>query len=121
MKVKVGLIILVLAGFMSVVLTVNSMGEQEKYDEVYYDAIESHYMDEVRSVLREHSYFFSGVTITKITDESGNRSYQVNINDSGFENMDTDEKEMLLGRLAAIKFADTKAKISHALMNQTAE
>ncbi len=110
-------IILVLTIALFVSITAVSRDKNDKRAETeYYRAMEQEYVRQVRSFLQAKGYANSGVTMTEVVDEEGNRSYTVTIHHGKIETLSESEQQVLLAGCGELKFADAAMCISHKFL-----
>ena len=85
-------------------------------EEKYYDEMESAYLTELKQVLADEGYRNSGVTMTRVTEESGVRSYTVSIHHKLIGKLSLGEKELLSSMLGEIAFADASCSFCHKFL-----
>ena len=68
--------------------------QQEETEENYRE-MEEQYLSQVQAVMARAGYPNSGVTMTYVTGENGDRQYTVQIHHRRLENMKTEEQEQL--------------------------
>ena len=83
-------------------------------DEQYYQVLEKEYVKEIRSFLTEQGFENSGVNLTMMEDESGNRSYSVEVYHKGICKLSDEEQEELFGKVEemALDVAGCRFEIS---------
>lgn len=106
------LLILVIAFCISGTV-VSQNGHSREVEEKYYDELEEQYLMELKSYLTEAGYRNSGVTMTTVIEESGDRSYTVTIHHKLIDRLSKAEKEELAFACGEIMFADEECKFSH--------
>lgn len=72
--------------------------------EAYYEQLEREYIGQVRSFLAEQGYRNSGVTLSRIVDEDGQRSYRVLIHHSAISRLDEKALAELLRQAQELGF-----------------
>lgn len=72
--------------------------------EAYYEQLEREYIGQVRNYLAEQGYHNSGVTLSRIVDEEGQRSYRVLIHHSAMSRLEEEALTELLGQTEAMGF-----------------
>ncbi|MDE7223580.1 MAG: hypothetical protein K2O34_07360 [Acetatifactor sp.] len=72
--------------------------------EAYYEQLERDYIGQVRSFLAEQGYRNSGVTLSRIVDGEGQRSYRVLIHHSAIGRLEEEALTELLGQTEAMGF-----------------
>lgn len=91
---------------------------QRIIEERYYRQMERDYVREMRAFLEEKGYRDSGVTMTRVTEEDGARSYTVTIHHSGFGRLSQGEREALLEACAGIAFPVEECAFSHQFLEK---
>ncbi len=92
---------------------ISQSNEARCIEEKYYDEMEDAYLAELKQLLTDKGYRNSGVTMTRVTDEVGARSYTVNIHHKLISKLSLEEKELLAERLGEITFADASCSFYH--------
>ena len=83
--------------------------------EHYYDSLEKEYIAQVRSVLKEFGYEYSGLNLTKVvTDQE--RSYDMVIHDQRFEYLTENYEDTLLSKLKFIEMDQGESIIMISLV-----
>lgn len=72
--------------------------------EVYYEQLEWEYIGQVRNFLAEQGYRNSGVTLSRIVDEEGQRSYKVLIYHGAIVRLEEDALTELLEQVRDLGF-----------------
>lgn len=73
-------------------------------DEKFYQDLEKEYVKEVRAFLNEQGFENSGVTLTRVVDEQGNREYDVTLHHKYLDTLCTEERESLFERIEEMAF-----------------
>lgn len=73
-------------------------------DEQYYQILEKEYVKEIRGFLAEQGYENSGVNLTMVADEEGNRSYSVEVYHKGICKLAEEEQEELFAAVEELAF-----------------
>lgn len=84
----------------------------------YYREMEQNYVKEVRSLLAEQGYVNSGVTMTGVIYEDGQRDYTVILHHKGFNKLNITEKQALLKECEKIVFPVETCKFFHEFMEE---
>ena len=92
---------------------VSQSGHSREVEEKYYDELEAEYLAELKLFLEEEGYRNSGVTMTRVIDECGDRSYTVTIHHKLINRLSLPEKEQLAKLCGEIVFADAGCVFSH--------
>lgn len=106
MKKRFGLITILLVLVTVFCTTGTVMGMEKgnvKVDEKFYKQMEQDYVRQVREFLDDEGYSNSGVALTKVFYEDGNREYTLNIHHKRIDKLTGVEKEQLKQEL--MKFA----------------
>ena len=72
--------------------------------EAYYEQLEREYIGQVRGFLAEQGYRNSGVTLSRIVDGEGQRSYRVLIYHGAISRLDEEALAELLGQTEELGF-----------------
>lgn len=88
-------------------------GENEAYHEM-----EKAYIRETREVLKNEGFENSGVNLTKVIDEEGNRTYTMVVHNSKISRLNEEEQEELAELLKSIEFADETCEFYHEFLVQ---
>lgn len=70
----------------------------------YYKSLEKEFRTGIRETLAQNGLEKSGVMITWVSGEDGERTYRVSINDHSFLRMSEEEKRQLTEQFAAYEF-----------------
>lgn len=105
--------VLVLIITACITLTVKGSEKQSAggYDEDYYDSIEKEYQEEVAKVLAQYGVGRSGINLTKITDENGERSYTLAIYNQSFSKMNKEKMGSLEQSLNEVAFPEATCDV----------
>lgn len=74
-------------------------------DEQYYQVLEQEYVKEIRGFLEEQGFENSGVNLTMMEDEDGNRSYRVEVYHKGICKLSEEAQEELFAEVETMAFA----------------
>lgn len=85
-------------------------------EEKYYDELEEAYLQELKLFLAEEGYKNSGVTMTRMVDKDGVRSYTVTIHHKLIDKMSEGEKRELTKACGQIAFADEDSVFCHKFL-----
>lgn len=111
-------VILVLVAAFCISGTVFSQGRNRRImEEKYYRDMEQTYLKEVRAFLEEEGYKNSGVTMTKVIEADGSRSYTVTIHHERIDRLPESDKQSLLANCSNISFPIEECTFSHILLN----
>lgn len=98
-------IILILCSAFFITSTVQSQAAGKiSVDEKYYQTLEKEYVSEIRAYLNEQGFVNSGVTLTRVVDEQGNRDYQVTLHHKYLEKLSAEEREIIFETIKAMAF-----------------
>lgn len=81
---------------------------REKQKETYYLTKERELEGKVRDYLEDNGFRHSGVMLTRIVDEDGNRAYTLTVHHDRIDRMDEERREALSQKLAELCFRDEK-------------
>ncbi len=101
-KYKFAVITVILSGIIifCTTQTVLAQGKSNQMmDAKYYRRIEQDYVKRVRVYLNEEGYENSGVTLTKVIESDGERTYTLKIHHKRMDYLDVWEKEVLKAEL----------------------
>lgn len=87
-------------------------------EEKYYRELEDVYVKEVRALLKEEGYENSGITMTRVTDENGRRTYTVTIHHGKIDKLPEPEKMELLAACKKIEFPDKECGFCHKFLEE---
>lgn len=79
----------------------------------YYAKMEKEYVSDIRTLLCKKGYSYSGITIRRISDAEGARSYTVMIHHKKINSLSKYEKEELLYELSVTEFEDEGCTFSY--------
>lgn len=89
--------------------------EFQNYNEVYYDQLESDYLVSVKQVVSEFDLDDAGITMTKTTQSSGERAYNVIVNHRNINLLKLTDKEELEKQLSQIPFIENDCTFHYEL------
>lgn len=95
---------------------ISQSNEARCMEEKYYDELEADYLAELKLILTNEGYRNSGVTMTRVTDEEGMRSYTVNIHHKLIGKLPFEEQEQLAQVLEEVPFPDTSCSFCHKFL-----
>lgn len=72
--------------------------------EEYYEQLEREYIGQVRSFLDRQGYRNSGVTLSRVVDSEGQRSYTILVHHRAMDQLEDEELAELLGQLEDMGF-----------------
>ncbi|MBO5055118.1 MAG: hypothetical protein J6C64_02025 [Lachnospiraceae bacterium] len=87
-------------------------------EEKYYKEMEEIYAGEIRAFLEEAGYRNSGIMMTRIIDEEGERSYTVTIHHDKLDKLSGAEKKELLDACSRIEFPDRECGFCHKFLEE---
>lgn len=97
--------------------TVNSQERgKSRVEDKYYHRAEQAYVNEVRAFLNEQGYKNSGVTMTYILTEGGNREYTVTIHHKKISALDKSGKQRLTKACGEIAFPIENCSFFHEFL-----
>ena len=73
-------------------------------DEEAFLELEDDYVGAVRTYLEERGYRNSGVTLTRVVDENGERSYEMVLHHKNLYKLSIEEQETILEEIATMAF-----------------
>ena len=86
-------------------------------DEGAFQELEEDYVKAVRTYLEEQGYRNSGVALTRIVDEEGNRSYEMVLHHKNMYKLSTEEQEMMLEEISTMAFHVSGCKFQVKLLS----
>jgi len=99
-------IILILVSAFFITKTVRGQVDSEVVvSEKYYRTLEQEYLDEIRAYLNEQGFENSGVTLTRVVDERGERGYLVLLHHKYLEDLSTAERDEIFAAIENMAFA----------------
>lgn len=106
--------IFILTAAFSISGTVQSQSRHAaEAEEEYYKEMEEIYVGEIRAFLEEAGYRNSGIMMTRIIDEEGERCYTVTIHHDKLDKLSDAEKKELLDACSRIAFPDGECGFCH--------
>lgn len=72
--------------------------------EAYYQQLEREYIGRVRQFLEEQGYCSSGVTLNRVVDGDGQRSYKVLVHHGALERLEEEAQIQVLERIEGLGF-----------------
>lgn len=98
-------IIFAMAAAMSIVGAVKShAADMQEAHEAYYEQLEREYVGQVRQFFTQQGYRYSGVTLSRIVNEEGLRSYRISVHHSGLDRLEDEALSELLGQVEDMGF-----------------
>ena len=116
LTVLLSAVLVLIIAFCITETVVSQSNEARCIEEKYYDEMENAYLTELKHLLTKEGYCNSGVTMTRVTDEAGARSYTVNIHHKQISKLSFKEQQQLLEILGEIAFADTSCSFCHKFL-----
>ncbi len=108
---------LVLASGFCITGTVMSRSQPgEREMELYYREKEQQLVRDTRAYLNQSGFLNSGVTLTRVIDESGMREYTITVHHGTIDNMDEGSKANLKEQLSTFVFAEENCIFSHEFL-----
>ncbi len=93
---------------MAALFITGSIGSQAvdtlKDQEEYYEQLEREYTGQVRSFLARQGYRNSGVTLSRVVDSEGQRSYTILVHHSAMDQLEDEKLAELLGQVENMGF-----------------
>lgn len=75
-----------------------------KAQEAYYEQLEREYISQVRQFLEEQGYRSSGVTLNRVVDCDGQRSYKVLVHHGALDRLEEQAQAEVLGHIEDMGF-----------------
>ena len=86
-------------------------------DEESFLELEDDYVGTVRTYLEEKGYRNSGVALTRVVDEEGDRSYEMTLHHKNLYKLSTEEQETILKEIATMAFHVSGCKFQVKLLS----
>lgn len=86
-------------------------------DEKAYVELEKDYVVAVRGYLEERGYCNSGVALTRVVDENGERSYEMVLHHKNIYKLSCEEQEIMLEEIATMAFHVSGCKFQVKLLS----
>lgn len=86
-------------------------------DEVAFLQLEDDYVGTVKNYLEEKGYRNSGVTLTRVVDESGERSYEMVLHHKNMYKLSSEEQEIMLEEIETMAFHVSGCKFQVKLLS----
>lgn len=96
----IGLVLIIVLCVTGTVLSQEEIGSQEM--ESYYRVQEKLLLNRTREYLTDKGYRNSGVTLTRVVDEEGNRNYTYTIHHGSIDKLEEADRELLIQELAEL-------------------
>lgn len=84
--------------------------------EGYYREKETLLLADTREYLNGHGFSNSGVMLTRVVDENGQRQYTITVHHGEIDRMTTDEREELAKELSELTFEDETCAFYHEFL-----
>lgn len=84
--------------------------------EGYYREKEAHLLEDTREYLNGHGFLNSGVMLTRVVDEDGQRQYTITVHHGEIDRMTSEEREELAEELSELTFADEHCTFFHEFL-----
>lgn len=108
---------LVLVTAFCVVMTVKSQSNVEEVAvENYYREKEQEMLADTRAYLSREGFTNSGVTLTRVVDEEGNREYTITVHHRKISNLQEDARETLRVALQELVFEEENCSFCHTFL-----
>lgn len=111
------LLFCVTAVFLKGTMVSQAKSRIQQENKVYHE-MEKDYIRKTREVLTKEGFENSGVNLTKVIDEEGNRTYTMAVHNSKINRLTENEREQLEKLLKSIEFADEKCLFYHEFLIQ---
>lgn len=96
---------IVAAAFLFITWSIKSQAADTlKAQEEYYEQLEREYITRVRGFLAEQGYRNSGVTLSRVVDGEGQRSYMIRVHHSAMEQLNDEKLAELLEQIECMGF-----------------
>lgn len=96
---------IVMAAVLFITGSINSQAADTlKAQEEYYEQLEREYIGQVRSFLTQQGYRNSGVTLSRVVDDEGQRSYTILVHHSAMDQLEDEKLAELLGQVENMGF-----------------
>lgn len=110
-------LVLVLVTALCVVMTVKSQSSVETAAvENYYREKEQKVLADTREYLNREGFANSGVTMTRVVDEEGNREYTITVHHRKISNLQDDDRKALAAALGAFTFEEENCSFCHTFL-----
>ncbi len=96
------------------VMSKNDITAKEK--QAYYLEKEREVVKETRAFLNEKGFRNSGVSMTRVVNEEGERDYTITIHHEKIDKLDGGERELLKAELGKLTFADADCTFCHEFL-----
>lgn len=96
---------------------VSEAGSGQRAERELYHQMEKAYVKETRQALEEAGFVNSGVNLTKVIDQKGERIYFMKIHNGRINALKEPEKEELLAKLKGVNFADAECEFYHEFIS----
>ena len=98
-------IVLILISAFFITKTVRGEADHERIaTEKYYQVLEQEYVREIRAYLNAQGFENSGVTLTRVIDETGVREYQITLHHKYLEKLSMEERNEIFGAIKNMAF-----------------
>ena len=114
--VAVTVLLVLFAALLFGEIALSGTGVDERELEEYYQEREQELSGEIGEFLRKEGLENSGVMVTRVVEENGNRLYTVTVHHGRIDGMDAAERAELLGRLQELNFADDRCSFIHEFL-----
>lgn len=102
----ISIVLIMIIAFCITETVISQSNYTDKVREKYYREMENTYVKEIRELLTEEGYENSGITMTRVTDENGCRTYTVTIHHDRINMLSKTEKDELIAECTEIDFPD---------------
>lgn len=116
--IAISVICLTVTVFCVLGIMMGKNGRVDRPEEKQYREMEKSYVSEIRKLLEEEGYENSGITMTWVTDETGERIYTVTIHHGRIDKLSKAEKRALMEECRAIEFPDKECGFCHKFLEE---
>lgn len=102
----------------SEVTTGKNSSAGSKTEEKHYREMEADYISRMKSLLTEEGYENSGITMTWVEDEEGERIYTVTIHHGRIDKLSETEKGILIEECESVEFPDKGCGFFHKFLEE---
>lgn len=111
--ITIGLIMIIVLSVAKTAECQSQAAERER--EEYYVELEKEYVAELRAYLNEEGFLNSGIMLTRIVSEDGDREYTITVHNSRFDRLTDAEKAILLEEMGQKVFEEENCSFVHSL------
>lgn len=100
-------IVLAMTAALCIVGSIRSQAaDTQKVREAYYEQSEREYLSRVREFMEEQGYRNSGITLNRVVDSDGQRSYKVLVHHGALDRLEEAAQEEVLRQIEDLGFQD---------------